>query len=485
MFNPGYAYVQGTPVQGQPMMTAPQNMQYMATPPHGQVQMSTPNQYQFASPQQSPGVPCFASANECLSWVPGFGGVHPGAAQTVASRGSQQAQQAVPTSKAIPMPSVVNFDKLIREEVKEFQEACTVLGGPVEQLAKLVHAVFKEQRAMLDKATKMKRPGPDEMHDMLAATEAALHKVEDMASEAAAENPEFKNHLQMIAGAVSSMGWVTSDDPKGLISDALNAIPVFAKYIEGEEGEEHKAVVRSLKTLLRSLRAYADKYHNAGLAWNSWNANAQLSTAKKAVDPDAPQGASGSIDTERARYPAQDILGEFDSLLRDKVVPFVQAAYGLGGEMVAAADCVQQAFKAQRDMLEQVTACRRPGEERLEEMLEATSEVLGELAEFEEAGPGPFQHHLKLVSNGMTALAWVSVELPVTYVTEVVNSLPVFSDKVLKEAKARRKEGEEEGADLDTQLVTHFRESMRGLLNYIKQWHAKGLHWNPNGKVLT
>lgn len=30
------------------------------------------------------------------------------------------------------------------------------------------------------------------------------------------------------------------------------------------------------------------------------------------------------MDTERYRYPAAEILGDYDMLLRDKVVPFVQ-----------------------------------------------------------------------------------------------------------------------------------------------------------------
>jgi len=382
------------------------------------------------------------------------------------------------------MPSVISFDQILKQELKDFEGACAAVGGPVGQLAKHVSAVWKEQRAMIDKAIKMKRPSYDNMAEILAPTEKALMRVESAAGELADEHPDFKNHLQMIAGAMSSMGWVTSCEPKNLISDALNAVPVFAKYVEEKEGPEHAALVKSLKTLLRTLRAYADKYHNAGLAWNTWNAQAQTSLAKKAVDA---SGASGSIDTERYKYHAAEILGDYDQLLRDKVVPFVQAAYALGGDMVEIADSVQKAFKAQRDMLEEVTASRRPSDEDLEDMLEETSEVLAELAEWEEA-EGPRASHLKLIANGMAALAWVSLEVPVTYVTEVVNSLPVFSDKILKEAAQRKKESkkeEQEGEaekDLDTELVTTFREAMRGLLAYVKQYHSQGLQWNPNGR---
>jgi hypothetical protein len=42
-----------------------------------------------------------------------------------------------------------------------------------------------------------------------------------------------------------------------------------------------------------------------------------------------------------------------------------------------------------------------------------------------------------VLSTGMSALAWVSVEHPVVYMSEIVNSSPVFSDKIENDAKRR------------------------------------------------
>ncbi|MGB1603923.1 MAG: hypothetical protein ACPIOQ_64930 [Promethearchaeia archaeon] len=76
-----------------------------------------------------------------------------------------------------------------------------------------------------------------------------------------------------------------------------------------------------------------------------------------------------------------------------------------------------------------------PPEDVLERVLEPTSAVLGELAELEEECENKrLAHHVKLVTNGMSGLAWVSVEHPVVYMSEVVMSLPVFSDKIEKNA---------------------------------------------------
>jgi len=66
------------------------------------------------------------------------------------------------------------------------------------------------------------------------------------------------------------------------------------------------------------------------------------------------------------------------------------------------------------------------------------SDVLAELAELEEECEGKeSEYHVKLLVNGMSALAWVSVEHPVVFLSEIVNSLPVFSDKIQLLAKRR------------------------------------------------
>ena len=64
--------------------------------------------------------------------------------------------------------------------------------------------------------------------------------------------------------------------------------------------------------------------------------------------------------------------------------------------------------------------------------------MLAELAELEEECEGKeSEYHVKLLVNGMSALAWVSVEHPVVFLSEIVNSLPVFSDKIQLHAKRR------------------------------------------------
>ena len=47
-------------------------------------------------------------------------------------------------------------------------------------------------------------------------------------------------------------------------------------------------------------------------------------------------------------------------MLREKVVPVVETCYALGEDLIAAADCMQRAFKAQRDLLVLATKHAQP-----------------------------------------------------------------------------------------------------------------------------
>merc|ERR1712216_1082733 len=257
----------------------------------------------------------------------------------------------------------------------------------------------------------MRRPESAEgMRSLLAPTEAALTHLELLKTRSCDDRSDLKNHLQMLCGACSALGWVTTTDPKAYVSDALNAVPVFARKIQeaaGADADACEALVAAVKTLLRALRDHVAKYHSKGLTF---------------FEKINSQEGGLSTDTEKHQYAGKEMVSDFDSILREKVVPVVETYYrrDLGGDLIVAADCMQRAFKAQRDMLVLASKHAPPPEDVLERVLEPTSAVLGELAELEEECENKrLAHHVKLVTNGMSGLAWVSVEHPVVYMSEV------------------------------------------------------------------
>jgi len=64
-----------------------------------------------------------------------------------------------------------------------------------------------EQRDMIAKALKMKRASAEEMTKMLMPTEAALNRLERLKTAGCDEHENFRNHLQLLCGACSALGW--------------------------------------------------------------------------------------------------------------------------------------------------------------------------------------------------------------------------------------------------------------------------------------
>jgi len=77
----------------------------------------------------------------------------------------------------------------------------------VHGLSQAIAAAMKAQRDMV----------ADEMHRLLSPTETALATLEQLKITGCEEHPEYRNHLQMLCGACSALGWVTTADPKGYV----------------------------------------------------------------------------------------------------------------------------------------------------------------------------------------------------------------------------------------------------------------------------
>merc|ERR1712216_223653 len=64
----------------------------------------------------------------------------------------------------------------------------------------------------------MRRPESAEgMRSLLAPTEAALTHLELLKTRSCDDRSDLKNHLQMLCGACSALGWVTTTDPKAYV----------------------------------------------------------------------------------------------------------------------------------------------------------------------------------------------------------------------------------------------------------------------------
>jgi adenylyl cyclase-associated protein len=83
-------------------------------------------------------------------------------------------------------------------------------------------------------------------------------------------------------------------------------------------------------------------------------------------------------------------------------------------------------------------------------------------------------NHLSTLSEGISALAWVTVTpTPAPYVNESRASSEFYSNKLLVQYKTTDQK--------QIDWVHHWNNFLKELATYIKQYHTTGLTWNPQG----
>uniref|UniRef100_A0A7S0EXV3 CAP N-terminal domain-containing protein n=1 Tax=Hanusia phi TaxID=3032 RepID=A0A7S0EXV3_9CRYP len=390
--------------------------------------------------------------------------------------------EARPVQAALPPeridPKLAVYDKLVAKELKEFLESCQCFATPLRKQAQAVNAAFQAQRVLLDHVSKVSNPSSSKVHEWMLPIDRALLDIEGVKREGCVSSPEVKHHLQMVAGAMTALSWVTVKDPVAYISDALNALPVFANKIEENQEPENKKLVDKLKLLLRALRSFVAEHYQQGLF------------GKQQIHQEMT-----SKDTEKM-YDREKILRDYDELVMDKMSSLVEVLSLQSEQLKAYGQCVDEAFRSQREMLVAVASGPKPSDEDFERLLVPTSEALAKISKYEESS-GRHTKHLKMILNGMEALAWVTLPNPAAFVSEIVNCIPVFANQIVEAAKRRqeklkhKEQSEEQGAQVDEkhqdasydiQIVSNFKHMMRGLLLYVRTHHADGLNWNISGE---
>jgi len=371
---------------------------------------------------------------------------------------------------------VTDYEGLIQRLLVPFLDAVNGVGGEVQEQGAYVAQVLGAQREMLVQVARMPQPSEDDFMEMLQSTNHALALVDQCNEEASV----LRKHTAMVAGAMTAFGWVTSPDPRQYIGDMLNAVPVYGRQILNDfAGEHHQGLVESLKLLLRGLQEYVTAHHGHGLSWNG-----RTTTPATSVEEGGPPRAGGAkphnplafTSDREAKLDFSVMFASYEQFMAQKVVPFIQAAYALQvEELQVQADYVQKALKAQYDFMRIVAACKRPTDHVLALLLQETSEALIEIEERSNKD-SLHRHHLTLVASGMPCLAWVSVPMnPSSYISDMINSIPVFGDKILREF------GKAEDGALHASFVLLFRNMLRGLNEYVRTFHAKGVSWNMDG----
>ncbi|PRP88631.1 hypothetical protein PROFUN_03042 [Planoprotostelium fungivorum] len=171
-------------------------------------------------------------------------------------------------------------------------------------------------------------------------------------------------------------------------------------------------------------------------------------------------------------------VAEYQALIDQYVVPFVQSAKTLEDPLVAKqAEFFLEATNKQRDFLSIVSKSKKPDDTTFQKLLGPTSELMGQITgvkESKESRSSKNPNNLATVAEGVSALGWVCIApTPGPHVAESRGSAEFYSNRILKEFKGNNQN--------QVDFVTHFVNFLKELQVFVKKNHTTGLSWNPRG----
>ncbi|XP_065843648.1 adenylyl cyclase-associated protein 1-like [Oscarella lobularis] len=189
--------------------------------------------------------------------------------------------------------------------------------------------------------------------------------------------------------------------------------------------------------------------------------------------------SGGAEESISETSPGSEFLAAFDTLLKEKLGPFVDLTAKIGGDLVEQVQFVKGAFEAQRNFLEIVSKCKEPGPSVLQQLLKPTSEAIVKVQDFKEKRRGHAQfNHFSCVGDGIQALGWVTVvPKPSVFVKEGGESAKFYGNRVKKEFKGKD--------DNQVKWADTYYALWDSLQEYVKKYHLKKLSWNSSGPIAS
>ncbi|KAJ4165383.1 hypothetical protein LMH87_007017 [Akanthomyces muscarius] len=174
-------------------------------------------------------------------------------------------------------------------------------------------------------------------------------------------------------------------------------------------------------------------------------------------------------------------IEDFDAFVDTTVADYVNRSNEIGGLVAKQAADVMAGFKAQRKFLLITTKSVKPDLQGADmalyqDLLKPINDSLMAVTELKEANRSDAMYtQLSAVADGIMVLAWVTVShKPFTHVEEFLGSAQFFGNRVIKEHKDKDPK--------QVEWIQSFYQIFKQLRDYVKQYFASGIPWNPKGE---
>ncbi|KEY64514.1 hypothetical protein S7711_09639 [Stachybotrys chartarum IBT 7711] len=235
--------------------------------------------------------------------------------------------------------------------------------------------------------------------------------------------------------------------------------------------------MHNLTTLIKRLEAATSRLEDIASSTELPKDLPAIAQGSVPTPSAAASAASNSSAMPKApSEPLPESIEEFDAFLSSSVDKYVKLSDQVGGLVAQQAVDVLRGFREQRKFLLVAAKAKKPDMAIFQELLKPINEALMAVTELKESNrPDPKYTHLCTVADGIMVLAWVTVDnRPHKHVEECLGSAQFFGNRVLKEFKEKDPK--------QVEWLQSFYQIFRDLTDYVKNYYANGIPWNPKGE---
>jgi hypothetical protein len=179
------------------------------------------------------------------------------------------AQQSANPLLTAPRACVDALKGICTHQAVGFLDACAAIGPEVEEIGKFCVNMIEEQVQLFTMVyLESKELASDDVIACLLRMTDARDKVLACDDDESDQNPALRSHFVMLSSAAPAFCWVSHPGlPAELVTDVLNALPVFGQRLEAL-GPQHVEFFNALKGILRAILLVMNQYHADGVAWS-------------------------------------------------------------------------------------------------------------------------------------------------------------------------------------------------------------------------
>lgn len=166
--------------------------------------------------------------------------------------------------------SVNGYEDILLNNVSEFLQLSTKIGGDVATQAALVKRAFDAQFEYIKLAAASAQPGQDQQVRLLQPTSSQIQAIQEFREKH--RTSPFFNHLSAISESIPALGWVcVAPTPGPHVKEMNDAGQFYTNRVLKDWKEKdatHAEWARSWVQTLAELQKYIRQHHTTGLVWS-------------------------------------------------------------------------------------------------------------------------------------------------------------------------------------------------------------------------